>query len=353
MAFWILWWIFFFGSYYTFQDLHDKEATSITWNSVMGIKSILLVCIHTFAVYTTIYLLLPFFLKSRWLFFTTGTLVVVAATFALSYFLYTRVFPPLDHYFQSARTTPSDIQAWTSFNAGFLNATKVIAAAVTIKLLKHWWLKQKEKEQLEREKINAELQLLRAQIHPGFLFNTLNNIYALALAGSPKTPDILLKLSDLLSYMLYECDQTQVPLDNEITMMEDYMALEKIRFGERLEMEIQIKGNTYGKTITPFLLLPFIENSFKHCSNMVEERPWLNLVLTIEDNSLNMKLANGLSTGASDESLQNITMRLQALYLENYELKAKAAEEMFVVTLKIPLERISHTQANVNQTAFA
>ena len=103
-------------------------------------------------------------------------------------------------------TQPDKFIVWGSIDAGLINAIKVTLVAAAITLLKRWWLKQKEKERLEKEKINAELQLLKAQIHPAFLFSTLNNIISHARLASPKAPEMLIKLSDLLSYMLYECD---------------------------------------------------------------------------------------------------------------------------------------------------
>ena len=115
-----------------------------------------------------------------------------------------------------------------------LSSLPVIAGfAVMIKLIKRWWLKQKETEQLFHEKTKAELQLLKAQVHPHFLFNTLNNIYYFTLSGSPKAPEMINKLSGLLHYILNECNQPLVPLQKEINMVRDYMALEKIRYGEQ------------------------------------------------------------------------------------------------------------------------
>jgi LytS/YehU family sensor histidine kinase len=139
---------------------------------------------------------------------------------------------------------------------------------------------------LEREKINAELQLLKAQIHPAFLFNTLNNIITHAQVASPVAPEMLIKLSDLLSYMLYECDLPEVSLEKEISMVKDYMALEKTRQGERLEMTIHTNGNVSGQTISPLILLPFIDNSLSYCSNERLEQAWINLDITLDGNNL-------------------------------------------------------------------
>jgi sensor histidine kinase YesM len=127
----------------------------------------------------------------------------------------------------------------------------VMGFALMIKLMKRWWLKQKETEQLAYEKTNAELQLLKAQVHPHFLFNTLNNIYFFALNASPKAPEMIKKLSGLLHYILNECNQPLVPLQKEIAMIRDYTALEKIRYGEQMEMEMDIQEEGSEKLIAP------------------------------------------------------------------------------------------------------
>ncbi|MBA2762329.1 MAG: histidine kinase [Segetibacter sp.] len=159
---------------------------------------------------------------------------------------------------------------------GLIDPLKVVAAAAIIKYVKYWWQKQQESKKLEREKIDAELQLLKAQIHPNFLFTALNNLYVYSLAASPRAPEMLLKLSDLLSYMLYECDEPLVPLEKEVEMMKDYVALEKIRLDDSIEMELSIRGDMTGKMIAPFLLLPFIENSFLQSSDQTEQS-WMNM----------------------------------------------------------------------------
>ena len=139
--------------------------------------------------------------------------------YVTTYFLFWNVFSFIDSSSGSSKTNYSVARFWPALNLGLVNFAKVAAAAAIIKYLKYWWLKQKESQRLEKEKINAELQLLKAQVHPDFLFKTLNNIYTHAVASSPRTSGMLLKLSDLLSYMLYECDNPLVPLEKEIELL--------------------------------------------------------------------------------------------------------------------------------------
>lgn len=220
----------------------------------------------------------------------------------------------------------------------------VAGLAVAIKLLKRWWLKQKEAEQLAREKARAELQLLKAQIHPHFLFNTLNNIYFFTLSASSLAPEMIKKLSDMLRYILNECDRPTVPLEKEIKMIQDYMALEKIRYGEQMDMTIDIKGNYHNKMVSPLLLIPFIENSFKHGASKILTHPYVKLSISIEENNLLFLLSNNKPDMAAPASrngnigLKNVKKRLQLLYPAAYELNIVNEPESFIVFLKIKLQ---------------
>jgi len=234
---------------------------------------------------------------------------------------------------------------------GIINSVKVVAAAAIIKCVKYWWMKEKEREKMQQEKIDTELQLLKAQVHPDFLFKTLNNIYTHSLAASPRASEMLLKLSDLLSYMLYECDHSMVPLDKEIIMMKDYMTLEKIRLDESFEMELNVMGDINGKMIAPFLLLPFIENSFKQ-SSCLKANAWINMDISIERDSFHMKLANGMMPGVngpqeiSTNGLANVQKRLTLLYPQKHELKVSCEQEMLLVHLKIQLSGLGNIAAD-------
>lgn len=337
-VFWTAWWLYFSLCYYLYQQpVFSKLGYSyVTVGSHVIIKRFLLVLIYFVACHSFIYFLLPQIIKGRWLKVVANILLVCAFLFGAGYFLYWNVFPFVDSFFGPYKPNSFVTRFWPAVNLGLLNPLKVFAAAAIIKYVKYWWLKKKESEKLEREKVNAELQLLKAQIHPGFLFNALNNIYAHSLAASPRAPEMLLKLSDLLSYMLYECDEPLVPLEKEVEMMKDYMALEKIRLNDSIEMELSITGDMTGKMIAPFLLLPFIENSFKQCSELTEQA-WINMDINVEDQSFLMKLAHGVmpETLLVENSLTNVQKRLNLIYGQKHELKISREPEMQIALLKI------------------
>ena len=312
------------------------------WSILVILKTFSILIIQLLATYAFIYVVLPrFLLKRNYLKLATGILIISIFLVGAGYFIHQQVFPILDAVFHFSNGT-GKIFLWASINFGLLNTPKVIAAATIIKLLKRWWLKQKEKERLEKEKIDTELELLKAQIHPQFLFNTLNNIYSFALTSSPKSPQMLLKLSEILSYSLYECNDGRVPLEKEIKMLKDYMMLEQIRYGDKLEMNMQVKGDTGLQMIAPLLLLNFIENSFRQCNDTKMEQRWIDLEIIIQDGIFFMQLLNGksaalVSNTEDDEHLVQVKKRLQLLYPGKYKLKIVEEPEIFILKLEIEL----------------
>ena len=128
--------------------------------------------------------------------------------------------------------------------------------------MKYWYVKEQRNLQLQKENVEAQLQLLKAQVHPHFLFNTLNNIYSFTQNTSPVGSKLVTGLSDMLRFILYECNQPLVPLSKELKMIQDYINLEQIRYGNKLDIHLDFPENTNDLYIAPLLLLPLIENSF-------------------------------------------------------------------------------------------
>ena len=241
----------------------------------------------------------------------------------------------------------------------------VLGFALMIKFVKRWWQKQKETELLAKEKMNAELQLLKAQVHPHFLFNTLNNIYFFTLTNSTQAPVMIKKLSGMLHYILNECNLPLVPLEKEIKMIRDYMALEKIRYPEHMQMTIDIDDDHDGKGIAPLLLIPFVENSFKHGASKMITQPWIKLNLSIENNRLHFSIMNSkpLTTESAiakgNIGLKNVTKRLELLYPETHELNIVSESDRYAVYLSLQLHDLQdHITLNeeikkINEYAMA
>ena len=344
LLFWVVWWLYITLNFYVQYDrwlVMKVKPSYVLLGSHLFVKTFLLITVYAIVCYTFIYILLPRMIRRKWLMVVTNAALLCVFLFVAGYFLYWNIFPFVDSLFGHYKPNNYVTRFWPAIWLGFIESSKIFAAAAIIKYVKYWRLKQKEKERLEREKLNAELQLLKAQIRPGFLFNALNDIHRFSLTASPLGPKALIKLSDLLSYMLYECDKAVVPLDKEIAMMKNYMEMEKIRMGESFEMGINIRGDLNDRMIAPFLLLPFIENSFKQ-SRDLNGNAWIIMDIGMEENLFFMKLANGIVPGtnviaeAGINGLSNVQKRLTLIYPQ-HELKLYAEQEMLITHLKILL----------------
>ena len=225
--------------------------------------------------------------------------------------------------------------------SSYLCMTTAVATPTVIKFFKLWTVKQRDLMLAQQERITAQLELLKAQVHPHFLFNTLNNIYAFALESSPKTPELILKLSSLLSYMLYDCKTEEVRLEKEVETMKNYIDLEKERYGSKIEISWNVEGAIKDKFIAPLIMLPFLENAFKHGTSEQIEKSWLSVDISVKQNILRCKIANSKNEYALDNNngigINNVRKRLELIYVEKHELKINDEGDFFVVSMLINL----------------
>ncbi|MEJ8816844.1 sensor histidine kinase [Lacibacter sp. H407] len=232
----------------------------------------------------------------------------------------------------------------------YLCMTTSAASPMIIKFFKLWTIKQREWMRVQQEKATAELQLLKAQVHPHFLFNTLNNIYSFSLDNSPKTPGLILKLSSLLSYMLYDCKTEEVRLEKEIEIMKNYLDLEKERYGNKIEISWNVSGEIKDKFIAPLLLLPFLENAFKHGASEQIEQPWLGVDISVKNDTILCKIVNSKNEYVQESKngigINNVKKRLELLYQGKYELKINDEGNFYVVSLMLILSDAAHATAN-------
>jgi LytS/YehU family sensor histidine kinase len=186
---------------------------------------------------------------------------------------------------------------------------------------------------------NQELQYLKKQIHPHFLFNTLNTIYGFALKQSKDTPEIILKLSNLLDYILYQVDKPKVSLKEEVLHLKEYIELEKIRFQDSLKVNFRAENILEETQIAPMLLIPFVENAFKHGS-LIDGYLTVEINIQLNENQLEFSIKNTIVSSEIDKNengigLENIQKRLNLLYKNKHLLNVAAEENWFVVDLKI------------------
>ena len=343
LTFWTSCWLYGSMSYYIIQQSGLTSGFNpkyVSPGAYVLLKTFLLIFVYTIPCYTFIYSILPSFIDRKWLKALAVFLPLVFLMYGLGWLMYWKLFPFVDSIFGLTIDHQYPTRFWPAIVLGFIDPLKIIAAAAIIKYLKYWWLRQGEKEQLEQEKLSAELQLLKAQISPGFLFTTLDNIYEYALSDSPRTPELLMKLSDLLSYMVYECEVTFVPLEKEIILVKDFLLLKELSLNDNIEMGITVTGDMTEKLIAPFLVLSFIESGLKHCGKN-SEQAWINIDMSVNNDFFVMKLAG--SVKASDEDIEHelegdltdVQKRLSLLYPQKHELKISRESEMFIVLLKI------------------
>jgi two-component system LytT family sensor kinase len=219
----------------------------------------------------------------------------------------------------------------------------VFVFSTGIRVINQWLRSEQRNKEIANEKLKAELSFLKAQINPHFLFNTLNNIYALASAQSEQTAPAIMKLSSIMRYVLTEARNDLVPLEKEILFTSHYIELQKMRLTDKTIVDFSIRGEPLGHQIAPLLLLPFVENAFKYGISTRERSP-INILLEIQKDSLNFKICNQkhLNTllRASDNTgigISNTKRRLDLFYEDRYSLEIDDKANEFSVHLKIPV----------------
>lgn len=235
----------------------------------------------------------------------------------------------------------------------YLCMTTSAASPMIIKFFKLWTIKQKQWMQEQQEETSAKLQLLKAQVHPQFLFNTLNNIYATSIVNAPQTPGLILKLSSLLSYMLYDCKTEEVRLEKEIEMIKNYIDLEKERYGSKVEVSWSVEGEIKDKLIAPLLFLPFIENAFKHGTSKLLDKSWVALDISVNKGTVRCKIINSKNPSSVQDSMgtgtRNVKKRLEFLYPGKHELRMNDEGDFYVVTMQVNL--FAENEVYVTSTA--
>jgi len=288
------------------------------------------------ATYTTIYGILPFYLKKRKLFVSLLMLISLLFFVTLGERVCLRMINNLEVTFDSL--------FGVTFLYLLLETNFMVGIAFAIKVVKKWIDQQQENHEMEKRNLKTELNLLKAQLHPHFLFNTMNNLYALSIEKSTKTSEGIARISDLLRSVLYECNEAEISLVKEIKLIENYIDLEKMRYGDRLHLQFNVSGPVDSMKIAPMLLFTFVENCFKHGSSSDPEKPFIEIHLTVSENKMVFIAENSkplpVNENVSPHSsggigLMNVKKRLEIIYGGNYSLEITDEARMFKVELVI------------------
>jgi len=224
--------------------------------------------------------------------------------------------------------------------SSMITSVFVISLSIILKFTVDWFTNGRIQRDLENQRLTAELALLKSQINPHFLFNSLNSIYSLAYQRSDITPEAILKLSEIMRYMLYECNDAKVDLAKELQYLQNYIDLQKIRFGEQAHIDFRITGIITNQQIVPLLLISFIENAFKHGVANNPEAP-IAISITVDDGNLSFYLFNKKHLHNRDAAggigLNNVQRRLQLLYPNKYKLAINDAADTYTCQLSLIL----------------
>lgn len=229
------------------------------------------------------------------------------------------------------------------FHNTFYNLSIVLfylGFACTLYLSKQWYLQREQMRQIELEKLNTELEYLRAQINPHFLFNSINTIYFQIDRQNRAARETLEKFSEMLRYQLYECTGNTIEIEKEIQYVKNYIDLQKLRLGAQYKVDLMTDQKLTGYLIPPLLLIPFIENAFKHISHFTDRTNEIEVELTKSETGLRFTASNTTDGQSSTEpggiGLKNVTRRLDLLYGSRYRLTIQPQPGVFRVTLEIP-----------------
>lgn len=330
----------FWLTYYIYRVMIYGDVIN-TFENVAYVQAFELM-VKLIVVYTSLYWLKPrFFDQGKYFFFAVLFLFIILSGsylqlhiihFCIKIGIYHEL--PLSYLFS--------IKKYVSATG---HISMIAAIAFGIKVMKDAHLATRKNAVLVKEKLETELQFLKGQINPHFFFNTLNNIYSLIIKKSDKAGEVVLKLSELMSYMIYEAGNTTVLLRNEIDYLRNYIELERLRYRDHLEVNINVNAELGDLRIAPLILLPFVENAFKHGMDKAAEHNFLNIDIDLREKVLFMSVKNSVAqpkinynvNGNSGIGLQNVRRRLQLLYANRYKLDEQMEESRYTVELQVEL----------------
>ena len=227
----------------------------------------------------------------------------------------------------------------------FMTGVVVLLITAPIRLVEDGYQKLQLQQQLKNQRLEAELKFLKAQVNPHFLFNALNNIYSLAFTQSEMTAPVIMKLSEMMRYMLYECKAERVPLKSEIKYLENFIELQQLKTPDLQQINFQFEGQIEKVNIPPLLFVPLFENAFKHGNLEQTKEGWLKANLKIVENRLVFNIQNSIGTNTKKDTvggigLENIQQRLELLFPEEYVFRVNNEGNTFEVMVSLPLDKL-------------
>lgn len=251
--------------------------------------------------------------------------------------------PPPFEKFEKPLNRPRGPKQFPLFHSSFYSIVLVFLTSILVRFIQKWQDDEKLNAAIEKERIATELSFLKQQVNPHFLFNALNSIYSMTITTSKAASDGILKLSSILRYMLYETEHRQVALYDEAAILSDYIALQELRLADNIHVNYHLQGNLSNYKIAPLLLLPLIENAFKHGIDNMKDS-YIDILLSMEGNKLELLVRNPILQKEKEQKsdsgigIKNIKRRLDLLYPENYFFDIEQKEDIFSVLLQLHLK---------------
>lgn len=343
---------FWFGYHFMWWTLRIGSPVVVLESLLLphaAVKFLFYMVFQMVGVYFNLYFLIPrLFEKGHYASYIITfllTIIVCAALITTGYYFGDFIS---DKTFKELYGTDPDFFAL--FEGGALpSTTAAMTLALSIKLAKNWIQSRRKQQELEKEKLETELMFLKSQMNPHFLFNTINSIFVLIHKNPMMASESLAKFSDLLRYQLYECNEQQIPLSQELGYLKNFIELQALREDHnRIHLNIAIAPYATGNyMIAPFVLIPFIENAFKHVSRKNDQSNWIKIELNFEKQLLHLCIANSISSThhSSTEAvrhsgigLKNVKRRLDLIYPAKHELIISQDEHQFEVKLRLELQ---------------
>jgi two-component system, LytTR family, sensor kinase len=337
-----VWWVLAVGN--------PVKAAGIIFFTPFFIKFIFYVVFQALAVYFNLYFLIPRYLEkgryALYLFYLVLTIFSAAALIVPGYYLSALAAGKTMKDFYGAEGNCM----YQFFGSALPSALASMTLAMSIKLAKNWIQTQRRHQLLEKEKLETELNFLKHQFNPHFLFNTINSIFFLIHKNPHMASASLAKFSDLLRYQLYECNDRQIFLSKEIACLENSIELERLRQNDNVEVTLSVNqngGHAGHLGIAPFILMTFVENAFKHVSRDIERMNWIRIKLDLDGQRLTFSVANSTSAGSVGHvvhyggiGLKNVQRRLDLIYPGQYGLQINNNITSFEIRLQMSLTEL-------------
>lgn len=324
----ILFWIGYviFISFLMTQFLQPRAAF---------LRTVIMGTFHAGLVYTHLYFLLPrYFEQKKYAQYLVSLALILPISVGL------KILADIG-LAKIATVEPTILFSRTHISGTIISSIIILLITFPLKMIQYGAQKEILEEEIKNQRLEAELKFLKAQVNPHFLFNTLNNIYTLAFTQSEQTAPTIMKLSEMMRYMLYECRAERVPLTSEVHYLHNFIELQQLKTPDLQNIQLDIRGELSGAYIPPLLFVPLVENAFKHGNPADIHAGWVNASLDVTGNQITFSISNSLNPDARKDKvggigLENIRKRLELIYPQNHKLEIHPAADQFSVSISIP-----------------